>query len=83
MSRSSFLVVSSWKLTTKSVSLGMIFLRRSSSLRLIRPSPRANSARRALDTPLISLFGVFGWMLVVTGVDWMVDVFVSVDVNCA
>mmetsp|Transcript_1952 Transcript_1952/g.4229 ORF Transcript_1952/g.4229 Transcript_1952/m.4229 type:complete len:235 (-) Transcript_1952:89-793(-) len=47
--RSSRLVVSSWKLTTKRVSEGDIFLRRSSSLRLMRPSPRANSARRALE----------------------------------
>ena len=42
-------------MTTKRVSDGEIFLRRSSSLRLTRPSPRANSARRALETLLMFL----------------------------
>lgn len=34
-----------------------MFLRRSSSLRFVRPSPRANSERRDLETLGISLFG--------------------------
>lgn len=34
-----------------------MFLRRSSSLRLVRPSPRANSERRDLETLGTSLFG--------------------------
>ena len=38
-----------------------MFLRRSSSLRLVRPSPRANSERRDLETLGTSLFGDADW----------------------